>query len=246
MKQALGPLLLVLMTASLVPNVGRAGEWGIGIGIAAHQPPQQGADIEIDGGPFPFYEGDRLSLSFGSVSYRLIDLKGFQLALEGQARFDGFDPKDNSALAGMQKRNPALDAGFSLATSGRWGAAQLRFLGDVTGTHQGYEIAASYQVPYQSGRWTVVPSIELKWRSADLVDYYYGVRVSEANATRPAYAAGRATNISAGLTAAYKLTQRWQILAGAEYLRLDDSIKSSPIIEKNHEASIFSALIYRF
>ena len=246
MKQLRGPVSLVLLAMSQVPGAALAGQWGVGVGVAAHQPSQQGTDIEIDGGPFPFYEGDRLNLSFGSISYRLVGTERWQLALEGQARFDGFDPDKSAALAGMEKRNPAIDGGVSLSTGGAWGVAQLRLLADVTGTHKGYEIAASYQIPYESGRWTFVPSVEVKWRNADLVDYYYGVRESEANATRPAYSASSATNVSVGLTAAYKLTQNWQLIGGTEYQRLDDSIKASPIIEKNHEASVFSALIYRF
>ena len=68
MKTIHRPLLAVIAATILAPTVAQAGEWGIGVGVIRHGPAQQGADAELTGGPFPFYEGERRSLSFGSIS----------------------------------------------------------------------------------------------------------------------------------------------------------------------------------
>ncbi|MDH3274709.1 MAG: MipA/OmpV family protein [Gammaproteobacteria bacterium] len=246
MKTIYRPLLVVIAATILVPSVVQAGEWGIGVGVVRHGPAQQGADAAITGGPFPFYEGERLSLGFGAISYAFADVSGMRLALEGQPRFEGFDPTKSDALVGMHKRNPAFDIGFSLSSDGVWGQAQLRAVADITGTHDGYEVSASYQYPLQSGRWTLVPSTGLNWRSKKLVDYYYGVREDESRAGRPSYVGRSGLSATVGLAADYRLTEHWNVVAGADLTYLGDSIQDSPIIEKNHETSLFTALVYRF
>lgn len=246
MKTIGRPLLVVFVAAVLSPAVANSGEWGIGVGIAHNRPAQKGAEPELTGGPFPFFEGERLSLGFGSVSYVIADTGGILLSLEGQARFDGYDPAKSDALTGMRKRNPAMDAGFSLSSGGAWGHAELKILGDITGTHKGYEVSATYQLPYRSDRWTLVRSIGLSWRSENLVDYYYGVRANEAQAGRPSYTGRAGLNATVGLAVDYMLTDRWHAVGGADLTYLGDNIKDSPIIDKNHEASVFTALVYRF
>ena len=246
MKQAHGLLLLVLMGLTLTPVNCPAGEWGLGVGVAAYRPPQQGTDTKVVGLPFPQYEGERLSLGFGSIGYSLTSSDRFRIALEGQLRFDGYDPDESAALAGMKPRDLTLDAGFSMTFSEAWGVASLKILGDALGVHEGYEISASYQYPIQLERWTVVPSIGANWPSAELVDYYYGVRTAEAAAGRPTYSGKSVVNTSVGVNVMYKIAQHWQVIGGAEYVHLGDGITDSPIIERDHEATVFSAIVYIF
>lgn len=122
----------------------------------------------------------------------------------------------------------------------------MKVLGDLTGTHEGYELSAAYQFPYQAGRWTLVPTLGLNWRSKKLVDYYYGVRVGEARDGRPGYSGRSTTNVFAGLTLDYELTSHLHILGGAQSTYLGNGIRMSPIVERNYEANVFSALLYRF
>ena len=246
MKRILGLLLLVLMGLALFPAYSWAGEWGLGIGVAARQAPQKDTDVEVVAMPFPQYDGERLSATFGSVSYLLTSSDRFRVALEGQLRFDGYKSDESAALNGMKDRDVTLDAGFSVATSDTWGVLSLKFLGDALGVHEGYEISASYQYPLQFENWTLVPSISVKMPSADLVDYYYGVRATEATADRTSYAGKSAINTAIGMNAIYQIADHWQFAGGAEYVRLGSGIADSPIIERDHEATVFSALVYRF
>lgn len=241
----------MVTTAGLVglffaPAYSTAGEWGLGIGVAAQQPPQEGADRQVVALPFPTYEGERLTANFGSVTYALAKTERFSFAVEGQLRFDGYDPEESAALDGLEERDPTLDAGFSIAMSEEWGIASLKVMTDVLGVHKGYEISASYQYPLQSGRWTIVPGITASWPSDELVDYYYGVRAAEATPDRPAYSGGSVMNTSASINATYSLSPRWDVVGGAEYTRLGDRITDSPIIAKDYEATMYSAIVYRF
>lgn len=241
-----GIAIFVLVGLTLVATGSNAGEWGLGVGIAAQQPPQEGADNQVVALPFPSYQGERLSLDFASIAYALAKTDGFQFAIEGQLRFDGYDPDESKALAGLEERDVTLDAGFSVTTGDEWGVASLKVMADVLGVHKGYEISASYQYPMQFDRWTVVPGIKASWPSDELVRYYYGVRLDEATADRPAYSGRSVMNASAAINTAYQLTDSWEIIGGAEYTHLGDGITDSPIIAKDHEVIMYSAIVYHF
>ena len=246
MKRTLTIAVLVLIGLTLVTTDARAGEWGLGIGVAAQQPPQVGTSTETVVLPFPSYQGERLSLDFGSVGYALVNSDRVRFAVEGQLRFDGYDPTESTALSGLRERDVTLDAGFSIATGDKWGIASFKVMADALGVHKGYEISASYQYPIQRGRWTLVPGITAKWPSEELVEYYYGVRLDEATPDRPAYSGKAVLNASAALNASYTFTDSWEFIGGAEYTRLGDGITESPIIEKDHEVIMYSAIVYHF
>ncbi len=246
MKQALVLSILVFASSALMPAVSVAGEWGLGVGVAAQKPPQEGTDTQVVVLPFPSFEGDRLSLGFGTVTYALTTSERFRFALEGQLRFDGYDPDESAALSGLRERDVTLDAGVSISSSDDWGIASVKFMTDALGVHKGYEVSASYAYPLEFDRWTVVPAITANWSSADLVEYYYGVRLDEAVEGRPAYKGGSVFNTAVSLNASYTLSERWQIIGGAEYTRLGDAITDSPIIAEDHELIMYSAIAYRF
>lgn len=246
MKQSHTALLGAIAACALVPEVCPAGEWGLGLGVAAQEQPQAGTDTQVVVLPFPSYEGERLNVGFGNVAYALTTSDGFRLAVEGQLRFDGYDPDDSDELAGMRERDFTLDAGVSVTSTGDWGVASLKIMGDVLGVHEGYELSASYAYPISFERLTIVPAIAAHWQSSDLVEYYYGVRPDEVTEARPAYSGSDVLNVSASLNAEYKLTDSWEIIGGAQYTYLGDEITDSPIIERDREVILYSAVVYRF
>ena len=93
-------------------------------------------------------------------------------------------------------RDYAGELGLELLTDGRWGRLQLAAFHDVSGTHDGYEIAADYGYGWRRQRFYVEPSVGLSYKSAALNDYYWGVSAEEANGALPRYEAGSAPEIS--------------------------------------------------
>lgn len=246
MKRAHGLPVCLLLISFLVPLQTHAGQWGLGLGVASQGQPQRGSESQVFVLPFPSYQGERLSLDFGNVRYALSRSDRFRFAVEGQIRFDGYDPTESPALAGLEERDATLDAGFSLTSTRAWGVASLKAVGDVLGVHEGFEVSASYEYPMQLGSWVVSPSIGVSWLSEELVDYYYGVRTSEAMPDRPAYFGDSAINASAGVNAVYRLGTNWDLLAGMQYVRFSGEITDSPIIADDHQIVTYSAMVYRF
>jgi outer membrane protein len=81
-------------------------------------------------------------------------------------------------------------------------------------------------------------NIGLTWKSAAIVNYYYG--------SRGIYDAGSALNPFLKVGYALPLSRRWRFSAFAEYERLGNAIANSPIIEERYVATAFVGAIYTF
>ena len=143
-------------------------------------------------------------------------------------------------------RDHAIEAGVEILSDGRWGFLQLSAFHDVSGTHDGFEIAANYGMGFRSGNWYIEPAITLAYKSENLNDYYWGVRPGESNDALLPYEAGAGINTRLRLRAAYYFTREWSFALSAEYERLNEEIAASPIVERDGVFGYFAGLAYRF
>lgn len=241
--KTLFPLIFGLV---LLPPSVSAGEWGVGAAIAHFQPPQNGVQSEFISTPYVTYHGERLNIDMSAVSYTLLKSSAMHISMEGDLRFEGYDPKDSLALTGMEKRSPAFDAGIGLARSGQWGEMKFVFLHDITGTHNGAEAIAQYQIPYVLKRFLIAPAIGISRQNSTLVDYYYGVRANETTNNRPRYSGSATTNIFVNIAVGQRISNHLEFSGGLKFVRLGKRIEDSPIVIDRYVPSLFSALQYKF
>jgi len=116
-------------------------------------------------------------------------------------------------------------------------SGQLDALYEVTGEHDGFEVRAAISVPLSEGRGALVASAGLTWKSAELVDYYYGVEGF--------YVADAALNPFVKLAYTRPLSERWTFNAFAHYEYLGDSVADSPIIDDASVATAFVGFVAR-
>ncbi|MDH5179639.1 MAG: MipA/OmpV family protein [Gammaproteobacteria bacterium] len=246
MKTTLKIVIYLLAGLSMLPQSGVAGEWGIGMAAAYIQPPHTGVDSDVRALPYVTYHGEHFNLDLGTVTYTLHQTGTMKIALEGELRFDGYEPQDSPALAGMAERRPSFDAGLSLARTDSTGEMKIMILGDITGTHEGVEARAQYQIPYMINRMFIAPAVGVSWLSSDLVDYYYGVRANEVTGNRAYYTGEAVTNIFVDLAVGYQISERVELLGGLKVTRMGKNITASPIVDKKHDTCAFTTLQYKF
>ncbi len=143
-------------------------------------------------------------------------------------------------------RKFAVDGGLEIMYADAWGDLQLQILSDISMTHKGMEIWASYGYTWEYGSWRLTPSIGFNWKSSHLLDYYYGVRDSEVLDNRPAYKASSGFNRFVRLSLSYRITDNWGIVGVAEYEALSRSVRRSPIVNKDSINTFFIGVMYRF
>ena len=97
----------------------------------------------------------------------------------------------------VPERDYAIEAGIELLAEGAWGFFEGGVYRDVSGTHDGVEALATYGYGLRANRWYIEPAVGLAWKSAELNDYYWGIREGEAALAFGPYAANAGLNVSA-------------------------------------------------
>ena len=143
-------------------------------------------------------------------------------------------------------RDYAVELGFEVLAEGRFGQLQLAAHHDASGTHGGYEIFVDYGYRWRRQRWSIASSVGFAYKSAELNDYYWGVRADEANAALPAYQAGAGLNPHLELAVSYQLTRHWSVAITAQYERLATAAAASPIVAERNVVGRFAGVRYRF
>ena len=127
----------------------------------------------------------------------------------------------------------------------RWDAADfLAFGALLAAACGGYELAASWTGRFKAGDWTLLPGASVRWQDAKMVDYYYGVRASEALLGRAAYSADAALTPDVSLLATRKLGERWSVYARASHAWLPSEVTDSPLVDRNGNTSLFLGVGY--
>jgi outer membrane protein len=239
-------LLLSLLTTCV-----QSATWQLGLPAESSRSPFVGARQETSVMPLVNYIGDRFSYLGGELRYGLTSGADGEIYALGQLRprqFYSASPglDDDLQIEGMQDRKPAFELGLGMQRQTAFGSFQLQGFLDASGSHDGYELSASYGYPRQIGRWLIEPVFGLQLQSNDLADYYHGVMDSEARSGRPSYTADEALNILASLTIGYTINPRLLAIGGIEQLNLDTSISDSPIVSEQQIRKVYLGVIYTF
>jgi MipA family protein len=222
-----------------------AGSVGVGIVPRIERSPYRDAGMRHDFLPLYLYEGEQAYLRSHSIGLKMGASERRRIEAFLKHRFEGH-PTDRipSSLAGMAKREPGIDIGMSAQLGGDWGIGYAEVLQDLSKASKGSELRFGYRYPWRSGRWWIRPHAILSVRSSRLNDYYYGVRPEEATAERPEYHAGSGVAPQLGVYTAYRLSERWQLLAAVTATRLPRTVAGSPIVAHHTLRSLTFGAIY--
>lgn len=216
-----------------------------GIGAIVGSQPYVGADTRTYVVPMFGYEGKRLYMRGIMGGYRVYSEGGFSIGPIIQPNFDGYEQEDSPALEGMDDRDWSIDAGVGAFWLTDFGLFGLSGVTDILGQHDGQTLELSYTLRFPVAGFDIIPSMGVRWKSQNLVDYYYGVRPEEAALpSRPPYEASSATDPFVRLAVRRKLGERWTVLTALQYEWLDDEIGDSPIVDEHYDASVLLGLLY--
>ena len=148
--------------------------------------------------------------------------------------------------ADVQDRDFAVDVGVRAhwyTDRSEWTLALLRDISDVYG---GTRAAVGYRKPWSLGPWKLLSSAELEWRSAELLNYYYGVDDGDVADPRYHYTPGSGLFANIKLTASRPITTNWRWLLHLSYQRLPSAMTASPLVAKDYTVTTFAGVTYQF
>lgn len=224
-----------------------AGGAGLGLAMRFENSPYRGGGTRNDFVPLYIYEGKRVFLETYRFGLKLNETPDSRFDVFLGYRFEGF-PYDHipASLAGMANRGPGVDIGLAYQQRTPWGTLSAEVLHDAAGGSDGSEVRAGYRYDWSHGNLKLQPHLTIAARDSSLNNYYYGVRQSEATAARPAYEPGRGVNAEIGLSAVYRISERWRLLGGISARRLSAGIRTSPIVQDRTQIAGLLGLAYDF
>jgi outer membrane protein len=248
------------------PDCVAVGHWNFSVAIGAGvrtNPLVNGKDIPLVIVPHVSYYGERFFLDDLDLGFTLAENRTQSLSLVASPGYDRVyfyrtDPQ-NFFITGIDTAGDELystDSTNAIAkvtprprrvtylAGPEWTfkasvlTGQLDVLHDITGQDHGTEVRAALSAPLMESRGTLSASLGLTWKSAGIVDYYYG---------EPGLYEGKAAlDPFAKLGYTVPLSRRWRFNAFAEYERLGSAIAESPIVAEHTVATVFVGAVYTF
>jgi outer membrane protein len=161
-----------------------------------------------------------------------------------EPRVQGYSADDSRFLRGMHSRHWSIDGGVNIEAITRIGVLGMTIASDLLGRNRGQEVEFRYLIMLPAFGFHFIPSGGVRWKSANLVDYYYGVKPDEARPGRPAFEGEQAFDPFLRLVVRRKLTKHWSLFSDARFEWLASEITDSPIVDKNYEMSVTAGVLY--
>ncbi len=262
MYQKLVPLLALWLVAA---PASAEGAWRIGaaVGYGERTNPIAFADdlpiaLDLDIAWF----GERFFFDNGDIGYTFLDNAAVTASAVARARservffgrsnlrFVNIDATGNTLATPepfeVPDRDFAGELGVEVLADGSWGLLQINAFHDFTGVHDGFEIAADYAFGFGRGHWYFEPGVSIAYKSADLNDYYWGVRPAESSEVLASYQAGDGVNVGVSLRTSYFFSKNWALRLAVDYEHLNAATADSPIVAEDAVLGWFAGLSYRF
>ena len=223
----------------------------LGFGPYVQSEPYKGADDLILPSPVIFYDNGIVYARWSRFGLYFLGEKkedyAWGFSLTAQPRTLGYKASDSSYLAGMDERKSTFEGGLAFSASYQNAKyIEIMLLADMLNKYNSWVTRVEIGDKYEAGKFTFYPSIILLYQSRKFVDYYYGVKQTEATSNRPAYSPSDGLEYGAQTYIKYPFTKDLSALINVRYDILPKSAKDSPLTDKNYIYSGLFSLIYTF
>ncbi len=226
----------------------RDSQLGLGIGAWVHHSPYR--DIANRAGVLPLvdYENRYLHLFGNEIDVKVVREGAFELAWRTKfAVGEGYKASDAIEFSGMDQRKGSINTGLVAAWRAPFAKLTADWLADVSGHSkgQGAKLEAEHAFRF-AARFEITPRLAASWLDRKYVDYYYGVKPSEATQARPAYAGRSTTNLEAGVRLGYLIDKHQRVLFDVDATRWGEGITESPLVGRKTTPGARIGYLYRF
>src|SRR5215469_3495001 len=218
--------------------------WIIGGGVAVTDPGYVGYNRQYTPIPLVFFHYGRFFFAGFSAGYLLANGDHYRFSLVAQPVFNRLSASASPQLTGIQTREWSIAGGVGLDVFGDWGRLNMGLTHDLLDRNNGTAANLGYQYSFPVGSWSLTPGLGLRWESAALVNYYYGVSPAEAIPGRPAYSPGASTNPYLSLGLSTSISEHWQFRSFLQYQRFGSAIHDSPIVDRSGSPTLFIGFVY--
>lgn len=227
--------------------------WGVGIGAAVKQKPYIGTDSEGKVIPILQFENKYVRVFGPGIDVKLPGLRigdTQRINVSVVGRYDlsaGYEASDSWIFSGMSERKGGIWAGAKIRWENSLANLSAEWLGDASGYSKGQRGGLGLERSWRLGKHLMLsPRLTAKWQDSKYVDYYFGVRDSEATAGRAAYRGVSGISVEAGLRSLFLFGRNHSVILDIGVTKLAPEIKHSPLVGRASESNAFLGYVYRF
>ena len=153
---------------------------------------------------------------------------------------------DSPQLADMDELDNVVLGELRVSREAEWGNLDLSFAADVSGRHDGYLAGLFFGQPFEVGRLEVEPRVGIKWQSAKVIRYYYGVGAADVQSDRPLYQPDGGVSFEFGVAATYPFAERHALRFEVRAESVSSEVSESPIVDRGSFVNIRAGYFFRF
>lgn len=220
--------------------------WSLGVLGSSETSPYRGADSRQRILPLVAFDNAYVRVAGPMIDVKLPSTGAVSYALVARYADMGYEASDSAALSGMAERKSSVWLGAKADWRHALGQLSAQWLADAGNHSGGQQLRLVAEKPMRWGGLGLAPRVALVWQDSDLVNYYFGVRSSEALASRAAYTGPSAVNTELGVRAIYSLTPQQSVFLDLSATGLGASIKRSPLVDRHWVSGVRLGYAYRF
>ena len=221
------------------------GVWSMGITNRNYSAPYVGDGIRSDVMPEINYQGEQWYIDGSQAGWKSKVSDNVNIDAFSRYRFGAYSEKNSNQLEGM-RRLGTLEAGAKLTVESGLGDLSLSASHDTLNRHQGWSSSLEWRGDWHSNSLRLEPFVALDYDSADVNDYFFGVKPTEAQADRPSYSPDGGFNYRLGVESWYRLSGPHLFGASVSHTIYQDSIKDSPIVDASGKTEVNLSYRYEF
>lgn len=237
----------IICSSAFAQDNSSESQWSLGLGAITKQKVYRSIDRDNFVLPLLSYENKWVSVGVPKADLKLYE-PNESLSFRLRARYDGdgYDPEDSPFLSGMEKRKSSVWVGGAFIWKNDYANVTAELLHDGLGNSKGTRAGLQIDHRFGFGKFGLTPRMGVEWYDRKFVDYYYGVRASEATAVRSAYQGGSTTALDIGLRLDYSPARQHTLFLDVGAKTFGSAIKDSPIVEKSNQTTVGIGYLYRF
>lgn len=222
-------------------------QWSLGLGATTIQKAYRDIDRYNMAVPLLNYENKWVSFSVPKLDIKLYS--GQSLSFRLRARYagsDGYESSDSPFLAGMDDRKGSFWAGGAAIWKNDIANVSAELLGDMSGNSKGSRFKLQVDRRFGVGSFGFTPRVGVEWYDSKFVDYYYGVKASEALVGRSAYQGKSSNGVEAGLRIDYSPARQHNLYLDFGITQFGSAIKDSPLVDQANQSTVSLGYLYKF
>jgi len=222
----------------------------LGLGPYVQTQPYKSVSPIFVPSPVIFFDNSIFYIRWSRLGVYFLGNKGDEFSwgfsITAQPRTYGYTADDSSALSGMDERKNTFEGGLAFSASYKDSYIETMLLTDLFERYDSWIFKTEVGSKYTLGKVKFYPSFIAIYQSADFVNYYYGVKETEARINRPQYTPGAGFQFGAQTYISYPLTKKLSVFVNLRADVLPKTAQDSPLIDTPFIYSGLASLIYTF